>query len=155
MNNHTQKHKCEHACQNQGITLLEVLLYIGLFSVVCISMIYLCVGISKTATSIKVNTQRAELSLFIYEIVRYRLDHAGQNLTQSITPIIAVEDFSRILTYYPNLKMIEINIENLRMSAPTTRPEAYSGFKITYKLSQKGVNMSAEKIFSHSFYVIM
>lgn len=152
--NSSHLHSARRAHTYKGITLLEVLLYIALFSVISIAIIYLYISISKTATSIKINTQRAEVSLFVYEIVRYKLDYLGQQLSPGagfVNPSITTEDFSRVLKYYPYFKVTEIILE----STVTGGLNSLNGFKITYKISQKPVNTSAEKIFTHSFYVIM
>ncbi len=123
----------------QGVTLLEVLLYIGLFSILCISLIFLYISVSKTAESMKANIQRTEIAFFVYEIARHKLDNQP-NSQPNVQTLINVSDFSRIMKFYPNFRMTEATISN-------------NPFRVTYTISQKGVHALSEKIFSNTIYI--
>lgn len=149
----------------KGITLLEVLLYIGLFTILSISIIFLYISISKSASLIKDNIQKSEIAFFVYELARYKLDTYGyvippdlnatsssQNLSSQ--NIIKTEDFSRILKYYPNIKMTEITMDLIN-ALETTGKNNYTNitYKISYKLAYKKVNNLSEKIFLNTLYI--
>lgn len=131
--------------RNGGVTLLEVLLYIGIFSIFCISIIFLYTSILRSAHSVKINIERAEVAFFIYEIAKYKIDTGAR---------LAVEDFNRILKYYPNLNMLEISMEYI-----TSSDQDFSNIstphtvKVMYKLEFKGLNSLYKKIFLHTFYI--
>ncbi|MCF7864900.1 MAG: hypothetical protein K9M11_00135 [Candidatus Pacebacteria bacterium] len=137
----------------QGITLLEVLLYIAIFTVLCVSVVYLYISISKAANDVKTSIKRAEIAFFVYEISRHKIDTQGP-----FTPdLLTVEDFSRVLKYYPNINMKEIQVElvdvNNSNSGNNNLAAVNQRAKITYKIAFKGVNRLSEKIFLHTFYI--
>lgn len=134
----------QQRAREQGLTLLEVLLYIGLFSILCVSIISLYISISKMATTIKTRIQQSEIAFFVHEITRHKLDtNNGEQ--------IQVEDFARILKYYPHMRMVEIVVHPIETVG--ANPFAKVTYKITYKLAFKNSNGVSEKIYSNYFYI--
>jgi hypothetical protein len=144
--------------RRRGVTLLEVLLYIGLFSILCISIIFLYISISRTAFSIKSSIQRAEFSFFVYEICRYKIDTYGYGAFDAPHQI-RIEDFSRILRFYPNLRMTELSVGpndadgSSGTNAASSSDRSFRQVKITYKLIRAGVNAMSDKIISNTIYI--
>jgi hypothetical protein len=144
----------------RGVTLLEVLLYVGLFTILSISITFLYISISKSAGSIRSGIQRTEIAFFVYEIVRHRLDTFGylsssdSSATSNNRIYVKPEDFSRILKYYPNIKMTEIVVTPINVLEIASKNNYTSiTYKISYKLVHKNINNLSEKIFSNTLYI--
>ncbi len=133
---------CPARHRRRGVTLLEVLLYIGLFSILCISIIFLYISISRSAYLIRSSIQRAEFSFFAYEICRYGIDRYGASHQ------VRDEDFVRVLRYYPNFRMTDV-VSRL----VSARGGSSVVVQITYTLAVKGANAASEKKFSSSLYI--
>jgi competence protein ComGC len=142
MNKAEKPKQNQRTIKDKGITLFEVLLYIGLFSILCVSMIYLYISIVKTADSVKLSLQRVEISLFVREIVRYKLDNQDVTSNTPISPITP-EDFDRIMKFYPNLELLLIKVENINIHFA----------KIEYLLVHKSINNLSEKSFMQTMYI--
>lgn len=159
---------CGKKQYNKGVTLFEVLLYIGLFSLVAISLIYLYISIVKTTDSIKLSMQRVEISLFIREIVRHKIDSqmngavntnaTSTGITVVSTPatstaVVLFTELDRIMKFYPNFKLQEIEVENLFDVGTGYSDSASKYVKIEYTLVHKNVNSTAEKAFMQTMYI--
>lgn len=119
---------------NTGTTLLEVLLYIGLFSVISTSTIYLYISIASTTDTFSSMMRRIEVAIYIRHMVEYQLD-TGANANIDVQ--ILKSNMQRILRYYPDLQLVELQ-------AGTGLP-----LKVDYKLK----NSVSGKIYINSIYV--
>lgn len=134
--------------KRRGVTLFEVLLYVGLFSVISISTISVMTSVSKTFSQIEVSTKRSEVQLMFYEILRSKIDtYEGVNFEASALLISDLQtgrlkneienNFTRILRAYPQFTLDELNIhQETNLYNETT-------IKIEYTL---------KKIFTDSLY---
>lgn len=119
---------------NTGTTLLEVLLYIGLFSVISTSTTYLYISIASTTDTFSSMMRRIEVAIYIRHMAEYQLD-TGANANIDVQ--ILKSNMQRILRYYPDLLLVELQ-------AGTGLP-----MKVDYKLK----NSVSGKIYANSIYV--
>lgn len=119
---------------NTGATLLEVLLYIGLFSVISTSTTYLYISIASTTDTFSSMIRRIEVAIYIRHMAEYQLD-TGANANIDVQ--ILKSNMQRILRYYPDLQLVELQ-------AGTGLP-----MKVDYKLK----NSVSGKIYANSIYV--
>ncbi len=119
---------------NTGATLLEVLLYIGLFSVISTSTTYLYISIASTTDTFSSMMRRIEVAIYIRRMAEYQLD-TGANANIDVQ--ILKSNMQRILRYYPDLQLVELQ-------AGTGLP-----MKVDYKLK----NSVSGKIYDNSIYV--
>lgn len=119
---------------NTGTTLLEVLLYIGLFSVISTSTTYLYISIASTTDTFSSMMRRIEVAIYIRHMAEYQLD-TGANANIDVQ--ILKSNMQRILRYYPDLQLVELQ-------AGTGLP-----MKVDYKLK----NSVSGKIYANSIYV--
>ena len=119
---------------NRGTTLLEVLLYIGLFAVVSTSATYLYISIASTTDSFNTIMRRIEVAIYIRHMAEYQLD-TGVN--SNIDVQILKSNMQRILRYYPDLLLIELQV----------------GTGVPMKVDYKLKNNVSGKIYANSIYV--
>lgn len=119
---------------NTGATLLEVLLYIGLFSVISTSATYLYISITSITDSFSSMMRRTEVAIYIRHMAEYQLD---TRVNTNIDVQILQSNMQRILQFYPDLLLIESQVG-------TGLP-----MKVDYKLK----NSISGRIYTNSIYV--
>ena len=68
--------------RSKGTTLFEVLLYIGLFSIISTAVVYFYISVLKASDTLTLNLQKIELSIFIRQLAVSQIDanaSAGRN----------------------------------------------------------------------------
>lgn len=145
--------------QSRGVTLFEVLLYIGLFTIISTSVVYLYISILKTADTLTLNLQKIEISIFMRQLAVSQIDTAPLISTSSSFDTQKIKSsIERILKYYPNLKLIDIQAEYVFLeSAPQIidariGTNVYLTVKLTYQLQLQSQSQS-KKIFSNTIFI--
>jgi type II secretory pathway pseudopilin PulG len=92
---------------HRGVTLLEILLYIGLFSIVCLGTIPAYISVTNILESAQVQIQEREIQYLFYEIFRYKFDTLGERYNISDSQIL----LNRVLTFYPRFVLDYIKAE--------------------------------------------
>lgn len=149
--------------RSKGTTLFEVLLYIGLFSIISTAVVYFYISVLKASDTLTLNLQKIELSIFIRQLAVSQIDanaSAGRNSYGS--SYINTQEFKnameRILKYYPNLKLIDIQVEYMFLESAPQIIDArigtniYPTVKLMYQLQLQSQSQS-KKIFSNTIYI--
>lgn len=147
--------------RSKGTTLFEVLLYIGLFSIISTAVVYLHISVLKASDTLTLNLQKIELSIFIRQLAVSQIDANTSVGTNSYgSSYINTQEFKnameRILKYYPNLKLIDIQFEYMFLeSAPQIidariGTNTYPTVKLMYQLQ---LQSQSKKIFSNTIYI--
>ena len=105
----------------RGVTLFEILLYVGLFSAISISCISVMTSVSKIFSQIEINTNKGEIQLIYYEILRSKID-AYISINFGTSALLSSdlqtgrlkkeieENFVRILRMYPQFIFDDLKI---------------------------------------------
>lgn len=92
--------------KNRGTTVFEILLYIGLFTILSTSTIYLYISIIKTTEQFGLLLQKKEIQIYARQLVEYQLD------TKRVLDQTALQNgMQRILKWYPDFELIDLSIE--------------------------------------------
>lgn len=94
--------------KNKGFTLLELLLYIALFTIVIFGFIKTYIMLAESYEWYQDKIQRNEITFYACEIIRFSLD---QDITGINVQNIA-SSTERILKFYPKYKLKSFNVEN-------------------------------------------
>ncbi len=136
-----------HKFKRGGTTLFEVLLYIALFSIVSAMIISFYISFAKSIDALKLNLQKTEISLFIYTLAQHKLDTFNSIDSNKLTI-----DINRILKYYPNFKILSMEIEYIsqRQDNLIIIPQNIHNLiaKVTFE-----IKIQNSKNFTHSLYI--
>jgi hypothetical protein len=125
--------------------------------------VYLYISILKTADTLTLNLQKIEISIFMRQLAVSQIDtniFADANSFRSsyINTQELKNAMERILKYYPNLKLIDIQAEYMFIeSAPQIidariGTNVYPTVKLKYQLQLQSLSQS-KKIFSNTIYI--
>ncbi len=94
--------------KDKGFTLLELLLYIALFTIVIFGFIKTYIVLAESYEWYQGKIQRNEITFYAYEITRFSLDKdiLGANVQH------IASSTERILKFYPKYKLKSFKIEN-------------------------------------------
>jgi hypothetical protein len=135
--------------RSKGTTLFEVLLYIGLFTIISTATVYLYISIVKASNTLTLNLQKIEVSIFVRELVLSQIDMSSYIDTQKLKYSI-----ERILKYYPSLKLVDIQVEYVHTERNPQIIDSRIGtnlrsiVKLTYQLQ-----LQSKKVYRNTIYI--
>lgn len=141
------------SAHNKGTTLFEVLLYIGLFCIISTATVYLYISILKASDTLTQHIQKNEISIFVRQLAMNQLDASS---VLSTSPFVDTQKLKsameRILKYYPNLKLVDIQAEYIYIESNPQIIDVRIGtnlkstVKLTYQLQSQS---RSRKVFSN------
>lgn len=137
--------RIDQSTKCRGITLLEVLLYIALFTIISGSTIYLYISLLNATDSFSFTIQKNEIQIYVRELVEYQLD-----TNQVVDAEVLKNSLERILKGYPIFGLVDIRVDYFRDEGVSLL-KANSYVRIIYRLKQ----VHKTNLSTHILYVAL